>query len=432
MTTHRPSTPGPPPMHSPLRSPLTAVRLLVVAIVALSATVLAACGASPEPTEEPSPPATFADVEQAARGTTVELHMWGGDEAINDYIDSWVAPRLERQFGITLRRTPVADAADTVSKLLVEREAGREDGSVDLLWINGENFATGADAGLWQRDWAENLPNARFVDWDSPSINQDFGYPVEGREAPWGTAQFVMIHDSAKVPDPPRSMAELVSWVRANPGRFTYPAPPDFTGNAFLIQAMYEATGEVERYGEEFDQAQYDDASARVWDLLNELEPHLWREGTTYPASSTKLDELFADGEVWLSMSYNPQLAQRQVDRGLWPDSTRTYLFDGGTLSNTHYLAMPFNAPNSAGAQVVANFLESPAAQVAKQDPEGWGDLSVLDLDTLPARTARLLSRTGGPAALPADQLQARRLPEARADWLLALQDDWRGSVVAD
>lgn len=30
----------------------------------------------------------------------------------------------------------------------------------------------------------------------------DFGYPVEGYEAPYGKAQFVMIYDSARVPKP--------------------------------------------------------------------------------------------------------------------------------------------------------------------------------------------------------------------------------------
>jgi len=131
-------------------------------------------------------------------------------------------------------------------------------------------------------------------------------------------------------------------------------------------------------------------------------------------------------------MSYNPQLAQRQVASGLWPESTRTYLLEGGTLGNTHYVAVPFNSPNKAGAQVVANFLESPEAQIAKQDPDGWGDLTALDVDQLPDDARDALTETGGEAALPADELQENRVPEARSEWLLQLEDGWREKVLKE
>jgi putative spermidine/putrescine transport system substrate-binding protein len=241
-----------------------------------------------------------------------------------------------------------------------------------------------------------------------------------------------MIYDSAKVEDPPKSMDELRDWTAENPGRFTYPAPPDFTGNAFVEQALYGTTGEVEPFQQPFDQQTFDEKSPEVYEFLNEIEPKLWREGETYPESSSKLDELYQNGEVWLSMSYNPQLAQRQINKGLWPESTRTYLLDGGTLNNTHYVAIPFNSPNKAGAQVVANFLESPEAQIAKQDPNGWGDLTALDVDRLPEDVRKEFSEPEGEATLPADELQENRLPEARSEWLLELEDGWQEKVLKE
>ncbi len=53
-------------------------------------------------------------------------------------------------------------------------------------------------------------------------------------ESPWGSAQVVMMYDSQKTPLPPQSIPDLITWIKANPGRFTYPAPPDFTGSAFV------------------------------------------------------------------------------------------------------------------------------------------------------------------------------------------------------
>lgn len=403
--------------------------LMLVTLAAAMISVSAACGGagSGAPSGEER---SFSELEETAEGTTVNFFMYGGDEAINAYVDDYVAPQVKEKYGITLKRTPLTDTADAVNKLLNEKSAGKDEGTTDLVWINGENFATGADAELWFGPWAEELPNAKYIDWESTSISRDFGYPVEGREAPWGKAQFVMIYDSAKVQDPPRTMDELLAWTKENPGRFTYPAPPDFTGNAFVEQAFYGVTGETEPYQEPFDQEVFDERAPKLYDFLNGLEPNLWREGKTYPESSTKLEELYQNGEVYLSMSYNPQLAQRQIEKGLYPESTRTYLLDGGTLSNTHYVAIPFNSPNRAGAQVVANFLESPEAQLKKQDPSGWGDLTALEIDQLPEEMQEEFAELSGEATLSTDKLQENQVPEARTEWLLALEDGWQERVL--
>ncbi|WP_047863789.1 ABC transporter substrate-binding protein [Rubrobacter aplysinae] len=409
---------------------------LCATLVALALT-LAACGdpasSSSGSSGDEGETRSFSELEDAARGTEVNITMYGGDEATNEYVDEWAAPRLEEQYGIELKRTPVADTADAVNKLLNEKQAGGEGGSVDLVWLNGENFATGADADLWYGPWAERLPNADLIDWDSPGIRRDFGYPVEGREAPWGKAQFVMIYDSDEVDDPPRSMDELKQWVADNPGEFAYPSPPDFTGNAFVEHVLYELGGGPEPFQKPFDREVFDEAAPAVYEYLNELEPDLWRSGETYPESSTALEELYQNGEISLSMSYNPNLAQRQIEKGLYPESTRTYLFEDGTLSNTHYVAVPFNSQNKAGAQVVANFLESPEAQAAKQDPDtGWGDLPAIEVDRLPEAEQEPFEANNAPAALSNEELQENQLPEARTEWLLELEDGWQNRVLEE
>ncbi len=406
------------------------IRTLLVILLALA---ISACGrGGVDGGVSSSELKPFPEAEKDARGTTVNFFMYGGDEAVNEYVDGYVAPHLEERYGITLTRTPLTDTADAVNKLLNEKQAGKEEGTIDLLWLNGENFATGAEADLWYGPWAEKLPNARYIDWESPSINRDFGYPVEGREAPWGRAQFVMIYDSEKVEEPPRNMDELLAWSEENPGKFAYPAPPDFTGNAFIEQVFYGVTGKVAPYQRPFDEEVFNEEAPKLYDYLNELEPNLWRGGETYPESSTKLSGLYQNGEVYMTMSYTAHFAQRQVNKGLFPESTRTYLFDGGTLSNTHYVAIPFNAPNESGARVVANFLESPEAQREKQRKDGWGDLTVLDIERLPAGLREGFEEPSGPAGLPTRVLQENRVPEARTGWLLALEEGWQENVLKD
>ena len=131
---------------------------------------------------------------------------------------------------------PVTDTAAAVQRVVAERRAGKDSGGgVDLIWINGENFAAGKKAGLWLENWATTLPNARFLDTTRPDHHDDFQVPVDGQEAPWSRAGFVFASDVAR---PPGSLDELLAYAKANPGRFTYPAPPDFTGSAFVRQVV--------------------------------------------------------------------------------------------------------------------------------------------------------------------------------------------------
>ncbi len=395
--------------------------------------MLVGCGGSGGDLNPAGEERPFSEIEGVARGTTVNFFMYGGDDATNAYVDEYVAPRLTEEYGVTLERTPVEDIAEVVNKLLNERQAGEDEGTVDLIWINGENFATGADANLWFGPWSEQIPNARYVDWESEEIAQDFGYPVEGREAPWGKAQFVMVYDSEKVPDPPKNPEELLAWVEENPGKFTYPAPPDFTANAFIEQMFYGLSGDPEYYQQsDLDQAVFDEQAPKLYEFLNEIKPNLWRGGETYPESSAKLDELYQNGEVLLTMSYIPQSAQRQVDKGIFSENTRSYLLDYGTLANTHYVAIPFNATNKEGAQVVANLLEDPEAQIEKQKPSGWGDLTALEIDRVPEDLREQFAEPSGPATLPLEILRGNRLPEARSEWLLALEEGWREEVAGN
>ena len=92
----------------------------------------------------------FTDLQKAAKGQTIYFNAWGGDAKINSYI-SWARKTLADRHDITLVHVKLTDTASAVSRILAEKAAGRENGgSIDLLWVNGENFAAMQRAGLLQ------------------------------------------------------------------------------------------------------------------------------------------------------------------------------------------------------------------------------------------------------------------------------------------
>ena len=292
-----------------------------------------------------------------------------------------------------------------------ERRAGAEDGGrVDLIWINGENFAAGKEAGLWLEDWSEDLPNSRFVDFGDPSINLDLQVPIDGQEAPWSRAALVYATDPEEVPDPPGDFDSLLAWAMENPGRFTYPAPPDFTGTSFVKQLVI-AKGEEQAF-----------------DYLAELKPLMWSEGDRFPGSEAELNELFANGEVDLAMSFNPNFISTAVEKGQFPESTRPLLLEGGALVNTSYVTIPADAGSRAGALVVANLLLSPELQAIKADPEGLGIPTVLEVARLDQRRRDLFSSSAENPYLLEDFGETK--PELPADRVAPLEERWKREIL--
>jgi putative spermidine/putrescine transport system substrate-binding protein len=385
------------------------------------------------PSLEAETAGSWEEVLQQARGQTVDWYMWGGFPATNAYVNGFVAEQVMERYGVRLRQVPVTDISEVIGKLLVEKQAGKTaGGQADLLWINGENFRTAKRNDLLYGPFAQRLPNQKLVDWGRTAVRNDFGEPVEGLESPWGSAQVVMIYDSVRTPEPPNSMDALLDWIRKHPGRFAYPAPPDFTGSVFVRHVFYHVSGNVDAWQQDpLDEKRFERAAQATYDLLIDLEPFLWRQGKTYPESPIRLSQLFADGEVDFSMSYHPSEASKMINDGLFPDSVRTFVFEEGTIANTHFVAIPFNAQDMAGAMVVANFLLSPEAQLEKADPRVWGDFPAIDLQRLDGQwRTRFAGLPRGPATLPDDVLQRHQLPEPPSEILIRLEKGWEKAVL--
>ena len=394
--------------------------------------LLAACGAPAQPSGE-FDVKDWDSVLEAARGQTVNWYIWGGSDSINAYVDNFYGKALEERYEITLNRVPLADTVDAVNQVLSEKQAGTDPGSVDLIWINGENFFSLKQADMLYKDWAQKLPNAKYVDWENPAIHLDFGNPVEDMESPWSSAQFQFIYDSARTneEDLPRSYAELKDWACANPGRFTYiaPGPGGFLGTRFVKGALYEISGGAEQWLS-FDQARWDQHSAALWSYLNELKPCLWREGETYPKDESALVTLFANNEVDLSMTNDITGAGRWIAEGRMPEIARAFVFDNYMIGDFNYVAIPRNAPNKAAALVLANLLLEPEFQAAQILPEnGFGLGYAIDVTRVTDEVALVALDTAssklGDAATPASDLAKSLVSDSAAEYHNLLEQEW-------
>ncbi len=401
------------------------VRNLALCLAAAGALALAA-GAESRAETATTDPAGWEAVLDEARGQTVFWHAWGGSDIVNAYI-GWVAGEVEARFGVTLEHVKLADTADAVSRVIAERSAGQTSGgAVDLIWINGENFAAMKEQELLFGPWVEALPNWQLVDpEENPAVSVDFTVPTDGLEAPWGMAQLSFFYDSARVDAPPRSIPALLEWAQANPGRFAYPQPPDFLGSSFLKQAVYELAPDPSVLQQPVSEDAYAAASAPLWAYLDALTPVLWRGGAAYPQGGSRLIQLMADGEIDIAFNFNPNEASNAIANFQLQDSVRGYVLAGGTIGNASFVAIPFNSSATAGAMVVANFLMSPEAQARMQDPAVWGVGTVLSLGRLSAEERALFEAIEEGIATPPQEELGATLPEPHPSWMVRLEEDW-------
>lgn len=375
------------------------------------------------------PNADFDTIIEQAKGDTVSFYGWGGDEDRNRWLNETVAPVLKEKYDITLEIVGM-DIDDILAKLSGEKQAGLEEGTIDMIWINGENFYSAKENDLLFGPFVEQLPNfEKYIDGDDEEVKNDFGFPIEGYEAPYAKAQMVFINDSAMTKETPRNAEEFMEYCKKYEGKVTYPALPDFTGSAFVRTLIYDIVGHEQFIGMEPDKEVVKEAIEPALVYLRELNKYLWNQGKTFPSTSGEVNNMFEDGELVMTMSYGPYSVATGIEKGIYKDTVRTFVFDKGTVGNTNYIAIANNSPNKAAAMVAINEIIS--AEIQATQFEELKELPVVSYGKLNAEEkARFDNVDIGQGVLPQDELLSKRLPEMPANIVPIVEEIWLEEVV--
>jgi len=366
------------------------------------------------------------DVVAKARGQTVNFNAWAGDEKTNAFIQ-WAGEEVGKRYGVKINHVKLKDTAEAVTRVVAEKAAGRNSGgTVDLIWINGPNFLALKQQGLLHGPFTQALPNYARVDTTGIRSNVvDFTIPVDGLESPWRRAQIVFVYDSKRVSDAPRSVPEMLAWAKRHPGRLTHPSVRNFLGSTFLKQALYELAPDPSVLQKPATDENFAMVTAPLWGWYDQLRPTLWRKGEQFPDNGPAQRQLMNDGEIDMMISFSPAEAAVAINSELLPDSVRTVVFSRGTIGNTSFVAIPYNAANKEGAMVVADFLLDPATQAHAQDIRQMGNFSVLDFSKLTPAERKRFDDLPKSAALPTNADLGTTLLEPHPSWMTRITAEW-------
>ena len=386
-------------------------------------------------------------VERAQTEGEVAWFHWGGSDELNLWIDTVLKPELA-DLGITLNTSRIPDTRDAVDQVLADAAVGRglSEGTVDAIWINGENFFTLASQELLFGPFADKLPNSQYFYFDPEdprsAINlADNGYPTDLQEVPWAQFQYTCVVDTARLSakDAPQDFMELRDYLQANPGRFTYVRPPDYIGNAFVQSVLYAFNPD----GSGFEPFQQDlsevdpGAFARVvtpgFEYLRRLEPFLLggsgqageRGNPIYPETEAANETFLNNGEVDMQCQFGTFSAAIGIDNGSYAPSVQNIIFPtNGMITNKSFISIPSNAPHPAAALVLANLLSSPENQIDKLAALGYApgvDVALLSEAAQQAVTGAAPDLRG----VTFDELAEVEVPEANASLVDVLETVW-------
>jgi len=388
--------------------------------------ILAGCQSSPKNSLDLDT-TNWEQLEKEARGKTVNMMMWAGDANINQYMNSYVKPELQKKYDIDLTIT-AGQGSTIVSILMGEMEAGKENSEIEMIWINGETFYQLRRLDALYGPFLNKLPNSEYLDMDNPFIKYDFQQPINGYEAPWGNVQMALIYDSARTENPPRNMAQLRQFVADNPGQFTFSS--GFTGMTFLKSLLIAIAGKETLYGP-FDEQKYQKYSSQLWEYINSIKSDFWKNGETFPADVASTHQMFVSGELAITMSNNDAEVDNKVLEGFFPKTSKAYVLESGTIQNSHYLGIPAQAADKEATLVAINFMISPEAQYQKLKPSVWGDGTVLDINKLPAQwQQKFQSVPGRQHAPPRKEINQKALRELAPEYMIRIYEDFRTYVV--
>lgn len=385
------------------------------------------CSSQQEVNEVDLEKASWSEVELQSEGSTVSMMMWTGDPLINQYMNGYIKPQVKERFKIDLEIS-TGQGGDIVTYVVAQGQTGKR-GVIDMVWINGETFYQLRQLNALYGPFTDYLPSNQYVNWDNPFIANDFQQPVDGFEAPWGNVQMTLIYDEARVKMPPLNRSELADWVKANPGRFTIPT--EFAGLTFLKSLLIDFAGGGGALSGEFDADVYEKHAKELWAYLNDIKLYFWKEGETFPETVAQMHQMFANGELWFTLSNNDAEVDNKIAEGLFQPTAKAYVMDFGSIQNSHYLGVLNSGRNHAGALTVINFMQSPEAQFQKAQPEVWGDGTILQVDKLPLSWKHKFQNIPGRQRAPdRAELQENALMELAPQYMIRLNEDFRKFVI--
>jgi putative spermidine/putrescine transport system substrate-binding protein len=351
------------------------LKTVTVSMVAVTAIALAGCAQS----------STASPVKGATKALNVFI---SGGANIQDLWEKSLIPAFEKENkGYTVKVTLDLHGEhdqQTIAKLTSATQQKKDPG-YDL--VDGGFITQISAAGLLTPVSSTNIKNLTNVPASTLKAGGTSGIPYRG-------SSVLLAYDSAKVPTPPKTLDDLLAWIKANPGKFTYNSPnTGGSGGAFVTTVLDKFVPPADR---EKMVTSYAKDLEKDWDqgfaLLASLNPYIYQKGLYMNGNVATID-LLGSGQIWMAPIWSDQLLSGLKSGQLSATTKYTQISNPSMTGGAAYLGIPKTSTHQAAAITLANWLLTPAAQtLIVNSVDGY---PVINADLLPQDIQTKFEGTG-------------------------------------
>ena len=236
-------------------------------------------------------------------------------------------------------------------------QAGQTDTDFDLVDFSGDDLSK----------MVSLLGEEAFVKLDETMIPNRANVAAESSVAgeyvqPYRGTTVILAYDSETVPEPPKTMDELVEWMKANPGRFVYNVPgTGGAGDSFARTSVYNF---LDPEAITSDDPSWVDQWDEGFAFLADIHQYMYSSGGSivYPNKNQGSLDLLNQGEIDMCPNWADMvLSQRAA--GELKDSIKIAQIDPAFTGSLQTLAIPTIGSNQEGACAFMDYMCSDAAQ---------------------------------------------------------------------
>jgi len=292
----------------------------------------------------------FAVPPALAEPITLSIIDTGGDLAsVQVIIENYKKANPDKVKEIKIQRAP---APELPAKIKAQQDAGRLDINLVLTGQDGGSFLAANNQLLKIPDFEKLFPRDDMTPAGKALYDEGVGYMVPSVGNAGGP---VFIYNPSKVPNPPKTAAELMAWAKANPSRLMYARPANSGPGRSIVMGMAHILGDPKPLDPE-------KGWDKTWAYLKELGQYV----EYYPTGTAITLKEFAQGQRWIIAGIMEWDMKPRAQSVIPPDSKISILENTTFVVDGHYWCIPVGVPQDQVAVILdlMKFMRRPEQQV--------------------------------------------------------------------
>ena len=234
-----------------------------------------------------------------------------------------------------------------------------------------------AASGLLTKVDTSNVPELKDVPPATVAAGGNGGIPYRA-------SSVLIAYNKDKVTTPPKSLDDLLAWIKANPGKFTYNSPATGgSGQSFVTTVLDKYLSTADRKTLE---TSYAPNLETKWNpgfqTLASLNPYVFQKGV-YPNGNNQVLDLLSSGQIWMAPVWSDQFITGQKNGQIPANIAYTQITNPSLTGGAAYLGIPKASPRQQGAlKLVSWLLSTDAKTLISNQVAGY---PVINLSLLPA-----------------------------------------------